>query len=83
MGLSGSFYPGRRCPGLHFCPKPPKVDRFQARKIIREVKRELPSFPIKVGVFVNENIEEVHRIAEECELDRLQLHGQETPEFSL
>ncbi len=35
----------------------------------------------KVGVFVNEKIDQIGKIALECELDILQLHGNETPEM--
>jgi phosphoribosylanthranilate isomerase len=35
----------------------------------------------KVGVFVNEELKNVRRIAEECGLNALQFHGQEPPEY--
>lgn len=35
----------------------------------------------KVGVFVNEHIEKVMEIAQACDLDIIQLHGDETPYY--
>ena len=37
--------------------------------------------PLKVGVFVNEEADKVKEIFERCQLDIVQLHGEETPEY--
>lgn len=42
---------------------------------------EIPSSVKKVGVFVNETIEEIIEKANKYQLDFVQLHGNETPEF--
>ena len=49
------------------------VDCFPQIAIPKEIK--------KVGVFVNENVEEVLKIVEKYQLDIVQLHGEETPEY--
>lgn len=41
----------------------------------------VPSGVLKIGVFVNETLEEVERIATEVPLDVIQLHGDENPEY--
>lgn len=61
--------------GFIFAPSPRRTDPARAAEIIHE----LPPVQ-KVGVFVDERVEEVQRIAEECGLDALQLHGRESPE---
>ncbi len=66
--------------GFIFAPSPRRIDRRRAREIIREIAWRFP--PVKrVGVFVNEDIEEVRRIADDCGLDIVQFHGEETPEY--
>lgn len=42
----------------------------------------LPFFVMKIGVFVNESIEEINHIAEEIGLNGAQLHGDETPDYT-
>lgn len=65
--------------GFIFAPSPRRVEPFVAREIIGH----LPESVLKVGVFVNEDLAEVLRIANYCGLDMIQLHGQETPEYCL
>jgi len=63
--------------GFIFAESPRRVDPFTAREIIRH----LPSSLLKVGVFVNEAIEEVERISGCCSLNGVQFHGEESPEY--
>lgn len=46
-----------------------------------EISREIPKHVKKVGVFVNESIENIHAIAATVGLDYVQLHGDESPSF--
>jgi phosphoribosylanthranilate isomerase len=63
--------------GFIFARSPRRIDPSAAREIIRG----LPARVSKIGVFVNEEIPEVQKIADECGLQGLQFHGQETPEY--
>lgn len=63
--------------GFIFADSPRRIDREKARKIISK----LPPFITAVGVFVNERRELVEEIANECGLDALQFHGEETPDY--
>ncbi|MCH5472902.1 phosphoribosylanthranilate isomerase [Bacillus cereus] len=51
------------------------------RKIIpkraEEIIQELPANVLKIGVFVNESVEVIQKIADECGLTHVQLHGDE------
>src|SRR5918998_4217515 len=62
--------------GLVFAESPRRVSAPQAR----EISAALPEGAAKVGVFVDEEPEEVLRIAREVGLDYAQLHGDETAE---
>lgn len=50
-------------------------------EIAARINYSLQGQIIKVGVFVNEDIEEVNYIARNCFLDMVQLHGEESPEY--
>ncbi|MDD5645521.1 MAG: phosphoribosylanthranilate isomerase [bacterium] len=63
--------------GFVFADSPRKIKPDTARSIIKS----LPPFVTTVGVFVNEDEKEVRRIADFCDLDYLQFHGDEAPEF--
>jgi phosphoribosylanthranilate isomerase len=62
--------------GLVFAKSPRQLSVEDAR----EVATVLPDGVLKVGVFVDEEPEEVLRIAREVGLDYAQLHGDESPE---
>jgi len=63
--------------GFIFAPSPRRIDPSGARDIIRD----LPESLLKVGIFMNEELEGVLRVADYCRLDILQFHGQEPPEY--
>ncbi|HWR39046.1 MAG TPA: phosphoribosylanthranilate isomerase [Patescibacteria group bacterium] len=66
--------------GFVFAPSRRRVEAAAVREIHREIRRQ--GFRIKTaGVFVNPDREELLRIAEDCSLDYLQLHGEESPDF--
>ncbi len=47
----------------------------------QEIIAQLPNHVSSVGVFVNETIDNIHRISETAGLDYIQLHGDEPPKF--
>lgn len=63
--------------GFVFADSPRRVSPVQAR----DIAREMPGRPARVGVFVDSPPEEVLRIAEYCGLDLVQLHGNEDTEY--
>ena len=62
---------------VFYPPSPRHVTPEQAAAIIRR----LPPFVTTVGLFVDVALTAVHAIAAQCRLDRIQLHGSETPEY--
>ena len=64
--------------GFNFYRKSPRYVRpEQAAGIIKR----LPAFIDVAGVFVNSSLDEVREIAAQCQLDWIQLHGEENTEF--
>ena len=64
--------------GFNFYPKSP---RYITPASALEVINRLPAFIDIAGVFVNESIEHIHERVALCQLDWVQLHGDEDPEF--
>ena len=65
--------------GLVFAPSKRQVTVEQAKTLVDELHKH---YEIKtVGVFVNETIENLLKIAEEVKLDVIQLHGDEDESF--
>lgn len=64
--------------GFVFASSKRQITLAQAQKISRQV-----SGIAKVGVFVNAPLYEVQAVARECQLDYVQLHGDESPEYCL
>jgi phosphoribosylanthranilate isomerase len=63
--------------GFVFCPSPRQLTLEQASRLISG----LPGGAARVGVFLDQPLEEVREIDRCCRLDYLQFHGQETPEY--
>ncbi|HIJ52505.1 MAG TPA: phosphoribosylanthranilate isomerase [Planctomycetes bacterium] len=64
--------------GFNFYAKSPRY--IQPTKAI-EIINKLPGFIDIAGVFVNESIEQIKETKNLCQLDWLQLHGDEDPNF--
>jgi phosphoribosylanthranilate isomerase len=62
--------------GFIFADSPRRVSIEKARGLSNPVNG-----PLKVGVFVNEEIDTIRQIRETCNLDIIQLHGEESPDF--
>ena len=58
-----------------------KSPRYILQKDAKDIVAKLPPFVETVGVFVNETSDKVNRIAEQCKLTAIQLHGDESPAF--
>lgn len=63
--------------GFVFAESSREISPEAAKKIVEQ----LPEHVAAVGVFVNETIENIERIAEIVGLDYIQLHGDEPPSF--
>jgi len=63
---------------IFFEASPRRVDSSEHARVIIE---DLPKDLLKVGLFLDQDLEEVRSIAKRCHLDILQLHGNESPEY--
>lgn len=63
--------------GFVFAESPRRVTKEKARDIIRN----LPPFITPVGVFVDEQIENIKEICGFCNINTIQLHGSEDPSY--
>ncbi|UCF00457.1 MAG: phosphoribosylanthranilate isomerase [Planctomycetota bacterium] len=64
--------------GFNFYSKSP---RYIAPAKAAGIINKLPAFIDVAGVFVNEALEKIHETKNLCQLDWVQLHGDEGPEF--
>jgi phosphoribosylanthranilate isomerase len=64
--------------GFNFYPQSP---RYIAPAKAAEIVKRLPAFIDVSGVFVNSTLEEIREIAGMCQLDWIQLHGDENTDF--
>jgi len=73
-----SYFAGAQALGFVFYKKSPRYIRpVKAANIARILPKKIKL----VGVFVNEKVATVKKIAKFCNLDMLQFHGQESPEY--
>jgi phosphoribosylanthranilate isomerase len=64
--------------GFNFYPKSPRyIKPADAMKIIDRI----PAFVDIVGLFVNDTFERIEQVIDECRLDWVQFHGDETPKY--
>ena len=64
--------------GLNFYRK---VPRYIKLREARKISKNAPKRVKKVGIFVNSTLKNIKKIAKEIDLDCIQLHGNESPEF--
>jgi len=64
--------------GFNFYPKSP---RYIAPEKALQIINKLPSFTDIAGVFVNASFEQIRKTMELCQLNWVQLHGDEDPQF--
>jgi len=62
---------------IFFQKSPRKIDPEHARVIIEDLPKDL----LKVGLFLDQELEEVRALAKRCHIDILQLHGEENPRY--
>lgn len=67
--------------GFNFYPKSPRYLTPERCAELQSEIRNQKSQIKTVGIFVNESVENIERILQQCGLDLAQLHGEETPEI--
>lgn len=78
MAARTAIYSGAKFLGFNFAPgSRRRIDPLIAKQIIDKIKNQIKT----VGVFQNQKIEEVNRIADFLDLDFVQLHGDEDQEY--
>jgi len=58
-----------------------KSPRHVTIEKVKEITNQLPPFVTRVGVFVDQPLEEVNKTLVDCVLDTAQLHGKESVEY--
>ena len=76
-GAASAVEAGADLIGFHFCSSPRRVTPEEAKAIVDALSLR----PEIVGVFIDQNADEVRQIADFVGLDLLQLHGSESPGF--
>lgn len=57
--------------------------RYVDPETVQEIAMSMPPFVSLVGLFVNQDVEEVKSIMVQCRLDVVQLHGDESPGYCM
>ncbi len=76
-GAAAAVEAGADLIGFHFCSSQRRVTPEEAKAILDSLTLR----PTIVGVFIDQEAEEVRQIAEFVSLDLVQLHGSESPGF--
>jgi phosphoribosylanthranilate isomerase len=76
-GAASAVEAGADLIGFHFCSSQRRVTPEEAKAIVDALSLR----PVIVGVFIDQDAEEVRQIADFVGLDMLQLHGSESPGF--
>jgi phosphoribosylanthranilate isomerase len=76
-GAAAAVEAGADLIGFHFCSSQRRVTPEEAKAIVDGLTLR----PTIVGVFIDQDVEEVRQVAELVGLDLIQLHGSESPGF--
>jgi len=60
-----------------------KSPRFVLPEKVSEIVKSVPENILKTGVFVNQSFDEIEQIQTQSDINVIQLHGDESPEFCL